>query len=38
MELKTISSEITTRIVNEQDLLNVYNISLDEWEIEKIND
>lgn len=35
MELKTISSEITTRIVNEQDLLNVYNISLDEWEIEK---
>jgi hypothetical protein len=35
MEVKTISSEITSRIVNEQDLLNVYNISLDEWEIEK---
>lgn len=35
MEVKTISSEITERIITEQQLLDIYNISLNEWEIEK---
>lgn len=35
MDIKTISSEITDRIVTEEQLLKVYNVSLDEWEIEK---
>ena len=32
---KVLTSEITDRIVTADDLLNVYNISLDDWEIEK---
>lgn len=32
---KVISSEVTKRIVTVDDLLNIYSISLDEWEIEK---
>jgi len=32
---KVISSEITSRVVTVDDLLNIYSISLDEWEIEK---
>jgi predicted phosphodiesterase len=32
---QTISSEITNRIITVDDLLNIYNISKDEWEIEK---
>ena len=35
MEVKTISSEITERIITEQQLLDIYNISSDEWEVEK---
>ena len=35
MEVKVISSEVVDRIVNEQQLLSLYNISLEEWEIEK---
>ena len=35
MEVKVVSSEITDRIVTEQQLLDLYNISLNEWEIEK---
>lgn len=35
MEIKVISSEIVDRVVNEQQLLDLYNISLDEWEVEK---
>jgi hypothetical protein len=32
---KVLTSEITNRIITADDLLNVYNISLDDWEIEK---
>jgi len=32
---KILSSEVTQRIVTVDDLLNIYSISLDEWEIEK---
>jgi predicted phosphodiesterase len=32
---KVISSEITSRVVTVDDLLSIYNISLDNWEIEK---
>ena len=32
---KVLTSEITSRIVTADDLLNIYNISLDDWEIEK---
>ena len=32
---KVISSEITSRVVTVDDLLNIYSISLDDWEIEK---
>ena len=32
---KVISSEITTRVVTVDDLLTIYSISLDNWEIEK---
>lgn len=35
MTEKVISSEIAERIVNEQQLLDLHNISLEEWEIEK---
>ena len=35
MEIKTISSEITERIITEQQLLDIYSISLDDWEVEK---
>jgi predicted phosphodiesterase len=35
MEQKIISSEITNRVVTEEQLLSIYNISLDDWEIEK---
>lgn len=35
MEVKTISSEISERIITEQQLLEIYNISLNDWEIEK---
>lgn len=35
MEVKVVSSEVTDRIITEQQLLDLYNISLDEWEIEK---
>ncbi len=35
MEVKVVSSEITERIITEQQLLEIYNISLDEWEVEK---
>ena len=32
---KVLTSEVTSRIVTADDLLNIYSISLDEWEIEK---
>jgi predicted phosphodiesterase len=32
---KVLTSEITSRIVTPDDLLKVYNVSLEEWEIEK---
>ena len=32
---KVISSEITSRVVTVDDLLTIYSISLDDWEIEK---
>lgn len=35
METKVISSGVSKRIVKEEDLLELHNISLDEWEIEK---
>lgn len=35
MEVKVLSSEITDRIVTEYQLLDLYSISLNEWEIEK---
>lgn len=35
MEVKTISSEVSERIITEQQLLNIYNIDLNEWEVEK---
>ncbi len=33
--IKTLTSEITPRIVTVDDLLTIYNISLEDWEIEK---
>lgn len=35
MEVKVISSEVLDRIVTEEQLLGIYNISLDDWEVEK---
>lgn len=35
MEVKVVSSEITNRIITEQQLLDIYNISLNDWEVEK---
>ena len=35
MEVKTILSEITERIITEQQLLDIYSISLNDWEVEK---
>jgi len=35
MEVKVISSEVLDRIVTEEQLLLIYNISLDDWEVEK---
>ena len=35
MEVKVISSEVTNRIITEHQLLDIYDISLNEWEIEK---
>ena len=32
---KVITSEVTSRVVTADDLLNIYNVSLDDWEIEK---
>ena len=35
MEEKVISSEITDRVVTEEQLLELYNISLEDWDVEK---
>ena len=35
MEVKVISSEVLDRIITEDQLLSIYNISLEDWEIEK---
>jgi predicted phosphodiesterase len=35
MDTKVISSEVTNRVVTVDDLLNIYSISLENWEIEK---
>jgi hypothetical protein len=34
-ENKEINIESTSRIINAEDLLNLHNISLDDWNIEK---
>lgn len=35
MEVKVISSEVLDRIITEEQLLVIYNISLEDWEVEK---